>query len=93
MRRLIAGLILAGLAACASPPPTVYYPPASSPSAPPASSPQAAQGPFQPDYYLYACTPSFANRPNTDRTGRILNYDALIVANGIVLAAAQLNNA
>ncbi|MEO0606642.1 MAG: M23 family metallopeptidase [Pseudomonadota bacterium] len=89
MRRLIAGLSFAGLFACASPPPTVYYPPATSP----VSSPQAAQGPFQPDFYLYACTPSFANRPNTDRSGRILTYHPLIVANGVILAAAPVNNA
>lgn len=93
MRKLIAGLLSAGLFACASPPPTVSYPPSSGTSSQPIASPQAAQGPFQPDYYLYACTPSFANRPNTGRDGRILSYNALIVVNGVVLAAAPVNNA
>ena len=56
-------------------------------------SPRAAQGPFQPDYYLYACTPSFSNRPNTAADGRILNYNALVTVNGVILAAAPVNNA
>lgn len=92
MRTWIAGLAIAGLCACSSrPPPTVSYPQGSV-SAQPQSS-RAAQGPFQPDYYLFACTPSFANRPDTDRNGRVLTYDALIVVNGILLATAPVNGA
>lgn len=56
--------------------------------------PVSSQGPFQPDYYLYACTPSFSNRPETNRDGRILNYSPLVVAaEVVVLAAAPVNNA
>lgn len=96
MRGLLAGGIAAGLVACASPPPPVHYPQGSSPqgSLPQVPlGPRAQQGPFQPDYYLYACTRSFANRPQTDGSGRILSYDALIVANGVILAAAPVNGA
>lgn len=98
MRRLSIGLAFAGAFACASPPPVVYYPQTpsgpvvSAPSQPPAG-PRAAQGPFQPDYYLYACNPSFSNRPDTDRSGRILGYNALVVVNNIILAAAPTNGA
>jgi len=100
MRRIVAGLATAGLFACASQPP-VYYPPQPvSPgqtgtlsSRPAPASPNAEQGPFQPDYYLYACTPSFSNRPTTDGNGRILNYHALVEANGVILAAAPVNGA
>lgn len=92
MRTLIAGLAVAGLCACSSRPmPTVSYPQGTV-SAQPTSS-RAAQGPFQPDFYLYACTPSFSNRPDTDRSGRILGYNALVVANGVLLAASPVNGA
>jgi murein DD-endopeptidase MepM/ murein hydrolase activator NlpD len=91
MRRLIAGLAMAGVFACSSPPPPVEYP--QGPVGPEAPSLRAAQGAFQPDYFLYACTPSFSNRPDTDRSGRILGYDALIVVKGVVLAAAPVNGA
>ncbi|MEO1188081.1 MAG: peptidoglycan DD-metalloendopeptidase family protein [Pseudomonadota bacterium] len=92
MRTWIAGLAIAGLCACSSrPPPTVSYPQGSVSAQPQTS--RAAQGPFQPDYYLYACTPNFANRPETDRNGRVLTYDALIVVNGILLATAPVNGA
>lgn len=91
MRGLIAGLAAAGLVACSTPPPPVHYPQGSVPQVP--LGPRAQQGPFQPDYYLYACTPAFANRPATDRSGRILSYDALIVANGVILAASPVNDA
>lgn len=91
MRRLIAGLGAAGLFACSSPPPDVSYP-----QGPVGGSDQTSrpvQGAFQPDYYLYACTPSFSNRPDTDSSGRILDYNALVVVNGVVLAAAPVNSA
>jgi len=91
MRRLIAGLATAGLFACSSPPPEVHYPQGPVGSAP--QNARAAQGPFQPDYYLRACTPSFTNRPDTDGSGRILGYNALIVANGVILSAAPVNGA
>lgn len=92
MRTLIAGLAIAALCACSSRPmPTVSYPQGSVSAQP--QSTQAAQGPFQPDYYLRACTPSFSNRPNTDSSGRILSYNALVVANGVLLAAAPVNGA
>lgn len=92
MRTLIAGLAVAGLCACSSAPaPIVNYPQGSVPAEP--QGPQAAQGSFQPDYYLSACTASFANRPDTDAMGRILSYNALIVANGVLLAAAPVNGA
>lgn len=92
MRTWIAGLAIAGLCACSSrPTPTVSYPQGS--VSPQPQSSRAAQGPFQPDYYLFACTPSFANRPDTDRNGRVLTYDALIVVNGILLATAPVNGA
>lgn len=92
MRQWIAGLAIASLFACSSrPAPTVSYP-QSSQSAQPTST-RAAQGPFQPDFYLYACTPSFSNRPDTDRSGRILSYNALIVVNEVLLAAAPVNDA
>lgn len=92
MRRLIAGLLGAGLVACSSPPPVVNYPqgPVTGPIV---QSERSAQGPFQPDYYLYACTPSFSNRPDTDRAGRILGYNALIEVNSVILAAAPVNGA
>ena len=98
MRRLIAGLAAAGLSACASPPLDVYDPPSpvlggTTPPLPASDGPTAAQGPFQPDYHLYACTPSFSNRPETDSGGRILTYDALVVANGVILAASPVNGA
>ncbi|MEO1553251.1 MAG: M23 family metallopeptidase [Pseudomonadota bacterium] len=92
MRTWIAGLAIAGLCACSSrPAPTVSYP-GGSDSAQPQTS-RAAQGAFQPDYYLYACTPAFANRPETDRNGRVLSYDALVVVKGILLATAPVNGA
>ena len=92
MRTWIAGLAIAGLCACSSrPSPTVSYPQSSVSAQPQAS--RAAQGPFQPDYYLYTCTPSFANRPDTDRNGRVLTYDALIVVNGVLLATSPVNGA
>lgn len=97
MRQLILGGLAAGLFACASPTPSVNYPAGpiagpgpAQPSAPPVS---AEQGPFQPDYYLYACTPSFSNRPETDSSGRVLSYNALVEVNGVILAAAPVNNA
>jgi len=91
MRLLLAGLAAAGMSACSSPPPEVTYP-----QGPVGSEPQsvrAAQGTFQPEYYLYTCTPSFSNRPDTDRSGRILSYNALIEVNGVILAAAPVNGA
>ncbi|MEM7329913.1 MAG: M23 family metallopeptidase [Pseudomonadota bacterium] len=92
MRNWMAGLAIASLVACSSrPAPTVSYPPGSAPSQPHGS--QAAQGPFQPDFYLFACTPSFSNRPDTDQNGRILSYDALIVVNDILVAASPVNGA
>lgn len=96
MRRLVVGLAFAGAVACASPPPVVYYPqtpsgPVVSTPSPERAGPRAAQGPFQPDFYLYACTESFSNRPETDRSGRILSYDALIVVNNVILATAPTN--
>jgi len=94
MRHLLAGLATAGLFACSSPPPPVQYPqgPVGTGTPTPAS-PRAQQGPFQPDYNLYACTPSFSNRPNTDSNGRILTYDALVVVNSVVIAASPVNGA
>lgn len=92
MRTWIAGLAIASLCACSSrPAPTVSYPQDSVPAQPQSS--RAAQGAFQPDYYLYACTPSFSNRPQTDETGRILGYDALIVVNGVLIASSPVNGA
>ena len=98
MRALLAGCLAAALVACASPPPPVEYPtgqvtPVTEPTAPAVMTPRAQQGPFQPDYYLYACTPSFTNRPDTDSNGRILGYNALVVVNSVVLAAAPVNGA
>ena len=98
MRALLAGCLAAALVACASPPPPVEYPtgqvtPVTEPTAPAVMTPRAQQGPFQPDYYLYACTPSFTNRPDTDSNGRILGYTALVVVNSVVLAAAPVNGA
>lgn len=94
MRTIVAGLAAASLFACSSPPPPVQYPqgPVATPSPEPPS-PRAQQGPFKPDFDLYACTPSFSNRPATDSGGRILTYDALVVANGVVLAASPVNGA
>ena len=100
MRRLIASLVLSSLYACSSPPPPVQYP--QGPVAPAGQAGQAgpvpqnaraAQGTFQPDFALFACTRSFTNRPDTDASGRILGYDALVNANGIVLAASPVNGA
>ncbi len=94
MRHLLAGLATASLFACSSPPPPVQYPqgPIATPDpAPP--SPRAQQGPFQPDFNLYACTSSFSNRPQTTSDGRILSYNALVVANGVVIAASPVNGA
>ncbi len=91
MRSLVAAIATAGLVGCSSAPPPVQYP--QGPVATQPVPPRAQQGPFQPDYYLYACTPSFANRPATSSNGRILNYNALVVVNGIILAAAPVNNA
>ena len=98
MRALLAGCLAAALVACATPPPPVEYPtgqvtPVTEPTAPAVMTPRAQQGPFQPDYYLYACTPSFTNRPDTDSNGRILGYNALVVVNSVVLAAAPVNGA
>ena len=90
MRHLLAGLATAGLFACSSPP-QVQYPQGPVTEVP--TSPRAQQGPFQPDYYLYACTPSFSNRPATDGNGRILSYNALVVVNGVILAASPVNDA
>lgn len=94
MRTIVAGLAAASLFACSSPPPPVQYPqgPIATPS-PASNSPRAQQGPFKPDYHLRACTPSFSNRPATDSNGRILNYNALVVAKGVVLAASPANGA
>ena len=91
MRFLLAGLAAAAMAACSSPPPEVNYPQGPVGSGTP--SVRAVQGSFQPEYYLYACTPSFTNRPDTDRSGRILSYNALIEVNGVILAAAPVNGA
>ena len=92
MRTWIAGLAIAGLCACSSRPmPTVSYPQGSVSAQPQTT--RAAQGPFQPDYYLYACTPAFSNRPETDGTGRVLGYDALVVVNGVLIATAPVNGA
>ena len=97
MRKYLAGLCLAGVFACSSPPPPVQYPSGplvgSGSSTEAIPSPSAAQGPFQPDYELFACLPDFSNRPQTDSSGRILSYNALIVANGVILAAAPVNGA
>ena len=92
MRILIAGLAMAGLCACSSRPmPAASYPQDPVPAQPRTT--PVAQGTFQPDYYLRACTPSFSNRPDTDASGRILGYNALVVANGVLLAASPVNGA
>ncbi len=100
MRTMMSGLAAAGLCACASTPPPVTYPQAPVEASIPAPQPQpqqpvsrAQQGPFYPDFELYACMRSFSNRPDTDLSGRILNYNALIEVNGIVLAASPANGA
>lgn len=102
MRGVLQGLLMASLVACASSPPPVIYPQAGTQTAPDtqtqtqaraASSPRAQQGSFQPDYTLYACTRSFANRPDTDPSGRIRSYSALIEVQGVVLAASPVNGA
>lgn len=97
MRQLILGVSAACLFGCASPSPSVNYPVGTigTSGATGASGPtvSAQQGPFQPDYYLYTCTPSFTNRPDTDQNGRVLSYNALVEVNGIILAAAPVNNA
>lgn len=94
MRTIVAGLAVAGLAACSASPPPAQYPQgpvvAGDRSV---ATPRSQQGPFKPDYYLYACTPNFSNRPSTDSNGRILNYDALVVAKGVILAASPVNGA
>jgi len=94
MRTIVAGLAAASLVACSASPPPPQYPqgPVTTRDQGPAS-PRAQQGPFKPDYYLYACTPSFSNRPTTDSKGRILNYHALVVAKGVILAASPVNGA
>ncbi len=97
MRARLAGSLTAALVACASPTPPIEYPsgqvtPVTGP-APAEMTARAEQGSFQPDYFLYACTPSFTNRPATDGEGRILGYNALIVVNSVVLAAAPVNGA
>ena len=97
MRKLIIGVCAASLFACASPSSRVTYPegPIGSGTANGGAQPtvSAEQGPFMPDYYLYAWTPSFSNRPVTDASGRVLSYNALVEVNGVILAAAPVNNA
>lgn len=53
----------------------------------------SAQGSFQPNANLFACTRSFSNRPETNRDGQVLNYSPLAEINGIVLAVAPVNDA
>lgn len=50
------------------------------------------QGPFQPNANLFVCNMRVANRPDTSPDGQVLNYAPLIVANGIILAAAPSND-
>ena len=94
MRTIVAGLAAAGLAACSASPPPAQYPQGPVVAGDQSVvTPRSQQGPFKPDYYLYACTPNFSNRPTTDSNGRILNYDALVVAKGVILAASPVNGA
>lgn len=91
MRNALIAIFGFSLAACTSAPPAVIYP--QSPPRVQNVTERSLQGPFQPDYYLNACSPSFANRPPTSRAGRVLNYNALVVKNGVLLAASPVNGA
>jgi len=90
------GLIAFGLGACASPPPPINYPQGGS-VPPQANVPEgrpAVQGPFQPDLNLFVCqNMRISNRPDTDLNNMILNYAPIVVANGVLLATAPVNDA
>jgi len=97
MRWSIAWILGLSLVACASPRPVVYpdiytEPPQSDirttglmRNAPP-------QGPFQPNAYLFACRDGFSNQPPLGPDGRVLNFNPIIVAFGVVMAAAPAND-
>lgn len=53
---------------------------------------QPAQGPFQPNAHLFVCNMQVANRPLTNTGGKVLNYNPIIMVNGIVMATAPSND-
>ena len=86
MRIILTSIAIAALAACSSSAP-VYYPPQ-----PPRGADVPPQGSFQPNANLYACNMSMSNRPDIAADRRILSYAPLIVANGVILATAPVND-
>ena len=85
--RITISIIAAGALAACSSPAQVKYPAGGVPGV------AAPQGPFQPNANLFVCNNiHISNRPDATARGRIKHYHPLVVANGIVLAAAPAND-
>ena len=53
---------------------------------------QPPQGPFQPNANLFTCHRQISNHPQSSAAGQIQNYSPVIVAFGVVLASAPVND-
>ena len=93
LRLLMALLAAALLAACASrPSPVVYRVPVN--YGPPGDPRNPAQGPFEPNAYLRLCPGMrVSNAPPADSDRWVINFQPLVVVNGIVLASVPTNDA
>ncbi|MEM8616901.1 MAG: M23 family metallopeptidase [Pseudomonadota bacterium] len=89
MRASLVGLSVLAMAACSS------TPERQGPVAPMKNLPRASadQGPFQPNLNLFVCQMQVSNRPATDAADMILNYSPMVVANGVPVASAPVNDA
>ncbi|MEM1035956.1 MAG: M23 family metallopeptidase [Pseudomonadota bacterium] len=99
MKRFLLLALGLGLAGCASRTPQVLYP--SEYTQPDPSDIRTTglnraippQGPFQPNAELFVCQMKVSNRPVTDATNRIVNFNPIVTINEVVLAAAPVNDA
>ena len=94
LRSVLTGAVLLLAAACASPGAEVRQmgrSPVGQATQPSGS--LAAQGPFQPDLVLTVCSMSVSNAPRIDARRMVDGFSPLIRVNGLILAAAPVNNA
>lgn len=94
LRPVLAGAVLVVATACASPGGEVRQ--AGQPTPLPPGAPSgslAAQGPFQPDLVLTVCNMSVSNAPRVDGRQVVEGFSPLIRVNGLILAAAPVNDA
>ncbi|GAB5459747.1 MAG: hypothetical protein Hens3KO_27770 [Henriciella sp.] len=92
MRAPLYMALAALIVSCSSPEP-VRYPVPTTPVSNLPTSTVPPQGPFKPNANLYVCNNiRISNRPAATPSGQIINYAAMVVANGVVLAAAPAND-